>query len=116
MTGVWMTEENVSNGTDARIVKSGEQKRKEHNERIIRTGIASIMGIIAGILSFTLVQSDSQGVIGLLLLLGAMVFQKHIFMLMKMDVSNLGGKDWFYQSFMAFAFWFISWTILLTIQ
>lgn len=109
-----MTEENVSNGTGAIVVKSGDQKRKEHNERIYRTGIASIMGIIAGVLSFLLVQSETQGVIGLLLLLGAMVFQKHIFMLVKIDVSGLGGKDWFYQSFMAFAFWFISWTILLT--
>ena len=116
MTGVRMTEENVSNGTEARIVKSGDQKRKEHNERIIRTGIASIMGIVAGILSYLLVQNETQGVIGLLILLGAMVFQKHVFMLMKMDISGMAGKDWFYQSFMAFAFWFISWTILLTIQ
>lgn len=98
-----MTEENVSNGTDAKIIKSGEQKRKEHNERIIRTGIASIMGIIAGILSYLLVQNESQSVIGLLLLLGAMVFQKHLFMLIKLDISELGGKDWFYQSFMAFS-------------
>ncbi|WFN35175.1 hypothetical protein L1S32_03395 [Methanogenium sp. S4BF] len=111
-----MTEEDISNGTEAKIVKSEEQKRKEHNERIIRTGIASIMGIIAGALSFLLVHNETQGVIGFLLLLGAMVFQKHIFMLIKLDISGLGGKDWFYQSFMAFSFWFISWTILLTIQ
>ena len=110
-----MTEENVSNGTEAKIVKSKEQKRKEHNDRIIRTGIASIMGIAAGTLSYLLIQNENQGVIGFLLLLGAMVFQKHVFMLLKMDISGLGGKDWFYQSFMAFAFWFISWTILLTI-
>lgn len=111
-----MTEEDISIGTEAKIVKSEEQKRKEHNGRIIRTGIASIMGIIAGVLSFLLIHNETQGVIGFLLLLGAMVFQKHIFMLMKLDISGLGGKDWFYQSFMAFSFWFISWTILLTIQ
>jgi hypothetical protein len=27
---------------------------------------------------------------------------------------ELTGKDWFYQSFMTFALWFITWTILLT--
>jgi hypothetical protein len=116
-----MTKDDISDGTEALIVKSEEQKKRDqkrqaHNDRIIRTGIASIMGIIAGVLSFILVHNESQGVIGFLLLLGAMVFQKHVFMLMKLDISGLGGKDWFYQSFMAFAFWFIAWTILLTIQ
>ncbi len=112
-----MTEDDIPNETETIIVKSNDQKRKEHNGRIIRTGIASVMGIIAGVLSFLLVKPETnQGVIGFLLLLGAMVFQKHVFMLIGLDISELGGKDWFYQSFMAFAFWFIAWTILLTIQ
>jgi len=40
--------------------------------------------------------------------------QKHIFMLMHLFLKPLGFKDWFYQGFMTFAFWFITWTILLT--
>jgi hypothetical protein len=31
-----------------------------------------------------------------------------------MDTTKLGAKDWFYQGFMTFAFWFMSWTILLS--
>ena len=42
------------------------------------------------------------------------VVQKHIFILIGMDTSRLGGKDWFYQGFMTFAFWFMTWTLLLT--
>ncbi|MFA5395586.1 MAG: hypothetical protein GX097_00475 [Methanomicrobiales archaeon] len=111
-----MTEDDIPNETETKIVKSNDQKRKEHNSRIIRTGIASVMGLAAGILSFFIIgNTPDQGAIGFLLLLGAMVFQKHIFMLIGIDISELGGKDWFYQSFMAFAFWFIALTILLTI-
>jgi PKD repeat protein len=33
---------------------------------------------------------------------------------MGMDTGKLGGKDWFYQGFMTFAFWLMTWTILLT--
>jgi hypothetical protein len=35
-------------------------------------------------------------------------------MLMGMNTGNLGTKDWFYQGFMTFAFWFMTWTLLLT--
>jgi hypothetical protein len=31
-----------------------------------------------------------------------------------MGSTKLGGKDWLYQGFMTFAFWFMTWTILLT--
>jgi PKD repeat protein len=49
-----------------------------------------------------------------MLMLAGIVIQKHIFTLMGMDTGKLGGKDWFYQGFMTFACWFMTWTILLT--
>jgi len=42
------------------------------------------------------------------------VVQKYIFMLMHLSPTPLNKKDWFYQGFMTFAFWFITWTLLLT--
>ena len=49
-----------------------------------------------------------------MLMLAGVVLQKHIFMLSGMNTAKLGAKDWFYQGFMTFAFWFMTWTIMLT--
>jgi hypothetical protein len=96
-------------------------KLAAHNERILRTVIACLMGIIAGIASFLLsgqvdaaTGSQSNAIIGWLILLAGIVFQRHVFMIAKIDYTSLGGKDWFYQAFMTFSLWFISWTLLLT--
>jgi hypothetical protein len=97
------------------------EKRAAHNERILRTGIACIMGILTGIASFIFsgqvdaaTGSQPYALIGWLILLLGIVFQRHIFMIARIDYTALGGKDWFYQAFMTFALWFISWTLLLT--
>jgi hypothetical protein len=100
--------------------KTKADKQAEHIARIKRTLIASLIGIGAGALSFFMggipdaagLQKD--GFLGLMLMLAGIVIQKHIFILMGMDTAKLGGKDWFYQGFMTFAFWFLTWTILLT--
>ncbi len=100
--------------------KTREEKQAEHIARIKRTVIASLIGIGTGVLSFSLggipdatgIQKD--GLLGFMLMLAGIVIQKHIFILMGMDTTRLGWKDWFYQGFMTFAFWFMAWTILLT--
>lgn len=101
--------------------KNQAQKQTEHIERIHRTLVACFMGIAAGLLSYYIsgpvdpasgVQPDQ--IIGVLFLMAAVVFQKHVFMLMKIDYTELGGKDWFYQAFMTFSFWFIAWAVMLT--
>ena len=95
--------------------------KKEHVLRIIRTAIALVLGIIAGIVSFYLAGTDifnpaapPNWIIGILVWLVAVVIQKTIFMLIKIDVSKLGKKDWFYQGFMTFCAWFMTWTMLLS--
>jgi hypothetical protein len=100
--------------------KTRADKQAEHIERIKRTLVASVFGILAGLLSYYFgsvpaaggLQND--GFLGFMFMLAFVVLQKHTFILMRMDTSKLGGKDWFYQGFMTFAFWFMTWTILLT--
>ena len=100
--------------------KTKADKQAEHIARTKRTLIASLIGIGTGALSFYLggipdaagLQKD--GFLGFMLMLAGIVVQKHIFILLGMDTGRLGGKDWFYQGFMTFAFWFMAWTILLT--
>ena len=92
------------------------EKQVQHIERIKRTVVACFMGIFVGVLSYFLqitVKSDI-GLLAFMLMLAGVVVQRHIFMLMHTDSSKLGAKDWFYQGFMTFAFWFMSWTILLS--
>jgi hypothetical protein len=96
--------------------KTKADKQTEHIARIKRTLLASIIGIFVGVLSYYINISFSKdaGYLALMLMLAGIVIQKHICILMGMDIAKLGAKDWFYQGFMTFAFWFMTWTILLT--
>ncbi len=99
-----------------------EEKRiEEYTRRVKRTLVACFAGAGAGIVSY-LTQgistgqyaSDSHIYLAFFIMLAAIVLQKHIFMVMRVDITTLGKKDWFYQGFMTFAFWFVSWTFLLS--
>ncbi|HOW34588.1 MAG TPA: hypothetical protein PLN32_09065 [Methanoregulaceae archaeon] len=99
---------------------SPEEKRQENSRKIKRTLIATALGIITGVISYLAIDSSqilgfqSYTILALLIMFAGIVVQKHIFMLMHLFSKPLGFKDWFYQGFMTFAFWFITWTILLT--
>jgi hypothetical protein len=107
--------------TEEKPVQTKKQKTKadkqaEHIDRIKRTLAASLIGIFVGGLSYyiSISFSTDSGLLAFMLMIAGIVVQKHIFMLLRMDTEKLGAKDWFYQGFMTFAFWFMSWTILLT--
>ncbi|MDH7594397.1 MAG: hypothetical protein QHG99_08655 [Methanomicrobiales archaeon] len=90
--------------------KTPLEKRGEHLDRIQRTFIASMIGIVAGIVSFLL----SDVVTGFLVMVVGIVLQKYLFYPLRHGLPPLGAKDWFYQSFMTFSIWFIVLTFLLT--
>ena len=100
--------------------KTKADKQAEHIARIKRTLIASFIGIGTGVLSYwsggipNAAGIQDNGFLAFMLMLAGIVIQKHIFILTGMDTAKLGAKDWFYQGFMTFAFWFMTWTILLT--
>jgi hypothetical protein len=94
-------------------------KHKEYRDRIVRTFVGCMMGMVAGIISFAAGSSlredvFSTSVLGFLIMLASIVLQKHVFFLMRCSGDGLTKKDWFYQGFMTFAFWFITWTLLMT--
>lgn len=120
-TGVTMSENVVAAEVENTRPRTRAEKQIEHRNRIKRTLVACFMGILTGALSFYLSGTPDpvnglqpNAIIGILLLAAGVVFQKHIFMLIRIDYMALTGKDWFYQSFITFALWFITWTILLT--
>lgn len=106
------------------------RKKAQHAERVIRTAIACGLGMIAGLVSYylagtpnpineSMIEAGLAGVqanpiVGILVLLVAIVIQKSLFMVIKIDTSKLGKKDWFYQAFLTFATWYLSWTLMLS--
>lgn len=96
------------------------EKQEQHISRIKKTAIACFIGIFTGIISFYIVPVSSitgfnnYTMLALFLMLAGVVVQRHIFLLMKLNTPKMGNKDWIYQGFMTFAFWFITWSILLS--
>ena len=96
--------------------KTRQEKQAEHIARIKKTLVACMAGILVGSLSWYLqvtVKND-VGLLALMLMLAGVVLQRHIFVLMHIDTGKMGAKDWLYQGFMTFAFWILTWTILLS--
>ena len=104
----------------AKKTKTKAEKQAEHINRIKRTLTACLLGIAAGVLSYLsggtpdATGLQDNGLLAFMIMLAAIVIQRHIFVLLRMDTEKLGAKDWLYQGFMTFAFWFVSWTILLS--
>jgi len=101
-------------------VKTREDKQADHINRIERTLAACLIGIGAGILSYisggvpNAAGLQDNGLLAFMIMLAGIVIQRHLFFLLHMDSGKLGAKDWLYQGFMTFTFWYMSWTILLT--
>ncbi|HVP95343.1 MAG TPA: hypothetical protein VMS89_09275 [Methanoregulaceae archaeon] len=116
-----MTEETATEQPEIKKKKlTPLEKQEQHIQRIKRTAAACFMGIITGVISFLVVpQGQITGIsnymiLAIFIMLAGVVVQRHMFVLLKLNKPNLGKKDWFYQGFMTFAFWFISWSLLLS--
>ena len=103
--------------------KTPEEKSQEHLQRIKRSLIACMMGVVTGVISYLVTRGlPSTAILGftpytllaLVIMAAGIVVQRHLFVFIHVNSPALGKKDWFYQGFMTFAFWFITWTLLLT--
>jgi len=118
-----MTETTVDtprSGSSAKAERARSEKQQSHLHRIERTLAACFLGIFAGWLSFVLGGTPNvqmvqpNALLGLVILAAAIVVQRHLFILLRIDTPPMATKDWFYQGFMTFALWFITQTIILT--
>jgi len=96
-------------------------REKERVEGIKKTVIPGIIGIIAGIILFTLIndgtdQSNAWFSILFILLALAYYAQRLIYPGFGINVRKFGKKDWVYVEFMVLNFCLVSWTILLNIN
>ena len=118
-----MTETTVDtprSGSGTKADQARSDKQQAHLHRIERTLAACFLGMLAGWLSFVLGGTPDANMVqpnallGLVVVAAAIVVQRHLFVLLRLDTPPLGNKDWFYQGFMTVALWFITQTILLT--
>lgn len=96
--------------------RTPEEKRKAHVQGIIKTAVASILGIIAGILANMQYGMGTEtkwyAVITIVAIL-AYYAQRLIYPAIKISTKEFGLKDWFYVEFLVVDFCLVTWTLLL---
>ncbi|MBN2109906.1 MAG: hypothetical protein JW705_02305 [Methanosarcinaceae archaeon] len=110
------TEEGGSAGKVAYRPKTPEERKKAHVEGIIKTAVAAILGIIAGILANIAygAGTDTKWYAVLIIVAGiAYYIQRVVFPLIRISAKEFGFKDWFYVEFIVIDFCLVTWTIVL---
>ena len=96
--------------------KTPEERRKNHIEGIIKTAVASLIGIGAGIISFnqfgTAEDTTWYAILTIVAVL-AYYAQRLIYPAIKIDTKEFGFKGWFYVEFLVIDFCLVTWTLLL---
>ena len=92
-----------------------EDKRWAHIRGVTVTTIAAIAGILSGIAAGQLATGPDD-VIGVAIFAIAVFLQFPILRVIGIDVEDFGIKDYLFVGFMTFAFWFMTWTIVLTTE
>jgi cation transport ATPase len=87
--------------------KQEQEEQTKHVDGIKKTLLSSLLGIAGGVISYYL------PAYGLLILLVVVYAQRLALPRIKIDTKEYRFTDWFFLVFMTFAFWFVSWTILL---
>lgn len=93
-----------------------EEKRDAHIRGVVVTAFSSIVGVIAGAISwfvtsesFSVEITDEQT---LLIVFFLVLVQRPV--MPYLGKEEFGAKDWLYIGFMTVCFWYISWTIIMT--
>jgi hypothetical protein len=87
--------------------------RASHLRSLTVMSLATLSGIVAALVS-AVVAGGATDPQGLYPLAGAILLQIPALRLLGVDVEDFSVKDNIYVAFMTFAFWFVSWAILLT--
>jgi hypothetical protein len=101
----------MATDTDAGVGSLGE--RAPHLRSILVTGLASLAGVVAGVVS-DVVAAGPTDTLALAMCFGFAFASLGAMRIVGVDVGEFGVKDNVYVFFMTFAFWFVTWGILLT--
>lgn len=96
--------------------KTPEQRRKDRVEGIIKTAVASILGIVAGVVAFLVLDEGTDNTWYAIIVIIAIVtyyIQRVIYPQIKIDTKEFGIKDWFYVEFLVIDFALVTWVLML---
>ena len=96
--------------------KTPEQRRKDRVEGIIKTAVASILGIIAGVVAFLVLDAGTDTRWYAIIVIIAIVtyyIQRVIYPQINIDTKEFGIKDWFYVEFLVVDFALVTWVLML---
>lgn len=96
--------------------KTPEERKLAYKEGIIKTGVASLIGIIAGFIAVNQFgTAEDTKWFAVLTIIGALSYyaQRIIYPAIKINTKEFGFKDWFYVEFLVIDFCLVTWTMLL---
>ena len=106
----------VETPTSPPVETTPEEKKKKYQEGIIKTVVPAFIGTLAGFICFYGLDSGTE-VPWISIMLFVIIFsyyaQRVLYPIIRIDVKELGVKDWFYVEFITVDFWLVVWTLLL---
>ena len=106
----------VETPTAPPVETTPEEKKKKYQEGIIKTVVPAFIGTLAGFICFYGLDSGT-GVPWISIMLFVIIFsyyaQRVLYPIIRINVKELGVKDWFYVEFITVDFWLVVWTLLL---
>jgi hypothetical protein len=105
--------------SSGKIEQTPEEKKRMYKESLLRTIVASLIGIVSGaVCYFTLGAAEAH--FWLIILMLVMIFtyylQKRVVLpALRMDMKLLNGKDWIGIQFLVLIYCLVTWTILLNL-
>jgi len=96
--------------------KTPEERKLAYTQGIIKTIVASVIGIIAGFISLSQFgTAEDNRWFAVLVIIGALSYyaQRLIYPAIKINTKEFGFKDWFYVEFLVIDFCLVTWTMLL---
>ncbi|AEH59952.1 conserved hypothetical protein [Methanosalsum zhilinae DSM 4017] len=96
--------------------KTPEERKQSHIEGVIKTAVASVIGIIAGIAAYfalgSALDTPWYSVIIIVAIL-AFYLQRAVLPVIKIDTKQFGLKDWLYVEFLVLDFFLVTWILML---
>jgi len=90
-------------------MQMGEVTKEKKLEEFKKVVVPAVFGVLAGAFSFFTGDAGA----GVLMLVLAVLAQKYIFMMTK---TGMSGRDWVSVVLTTFLWWFIAWTLLLSMS
>ncbi len=115
-TSVPLADSGASSSVGKLKEKTSVEKRTEHLYSIVKTAVASYIGVVAGFVAYFMLDAALEtkwyAILTIIAIL-AYYAQRIIYPLIKINTKDFGIKDWLYVEFIVIDFCLVTWTLML---